>query len=665
MHIPVFHKVGYMPFGKILLVICCMIIDCPSTRAQNVEKGPAISNHKMEQVSPSYTVVTTSIDTNTTIPIYERLIKMGDVMMNIGENEVAIMHYRMALPYVFLYRAKEWESTIYFNIGRANLALGRDGVAIENFLQSLDRVYCRCISHIHGPIRKNRTYINMIGVYTRIKDYEKAIFYGNKSLETFDATRDTVGYAASLGTMAIIYSQQNKFDSAIFYNRWALKEIARVQPETYSNLSENELQNMKLKKLLLNNLADNYLQKEQPDSAKYFLEKTKSEFHLLPAYPKSGTFNTWGTLFLQQKHLDQSLVAYKNGLAIAEPARYMDMAMDAHEGLARVYALQGNHTKSIYHQGRYNQIKDSMYTMQDIHRINQLELSYLTEQKNREIAETQLLIVKKDAQIRERNSWLYIISIGAIVLSGLFIVSYRNYKHKQLLNEASLLNVQQQQEISNLQAKVAGEEQERSRIARELHDGIVSQLLSIKLHLNTISASHNGLVPVSELEEVTRQVAYAAQDLRQTAHNLMPELLIDLGIAHALSTLCKKTEKHTGMTVHFQTTGTCDRLPEEQELALLRIVQELIQNVLKHADATQLIVQLSCRKDMLSITVEDNGKGLPAATGDETVPYGLGLKNVMERVNLLKGYFDIKSRPGKGTTAYMEMEINEGVNTIV
>src|SRR5690606_24188010 len=119
---------------------------------------------------------------------------------------------------------------------------------------------------------------------------------------------------------------------------------------------------------------------------------------------------------------------------------------------------------------------------------------------------------------------------------------------------------------------------------------------------------------------------------------------------------CEKTSRTTPLDVAFQAYGKLPKLQHETELTLYRMIQELIQNALKHADATQLLVQLSCRDNSLNITVEDHGKGFPLARLEQNNREGVGMRNIKRRAEILKGQVDIKSRHGVGTMVYLEFE---------
>lgn len=158
-----------------------------------------------------------------------------------------------------------------------------------------------------------------------------------------------------------------------------------------------------------------------------------------------------------------------------------------------------------------------------------------------------------------------------------------------------------------------------------------------------------------QLTDIYRQLEETAQEVRNTAHNMMPALLLDEGLGAALASLCEKAERSTGLVAAYQEYGSVPRLDREIEHLLYRMVQELVQNAMKHAaGATHLLVQLSCSDAVLNITVEDNGQGF---SWPQEAGRGEGLQHIVRNVQALKGHIDIKSSSGKGTAVYMELDI--------
>lgn len=325
-----------------------------------------------------------------------------------------------------------------------------------------------------------------------------------------------------------------------------------------------------------------------------------------------------------------------------------------HEVLSAQYDSIGAYRQAYQHKAAYTLLVTDTKIQREKSKL--LSLRYSIE-KMEALAQKQLLISQQRTKIKEKNFWIGAVSLGTLLLATSLFAFYRNNKSKQRLQNSSIINLKQEKEIAQLQAKVEGQEQERTRIAHELHDGIVSQLLSLKLGVHALQIRNNNVIAPYELNEIAIQLEDATQDLRRTAHNLMPDLLLQQGLALSVAALCEKVNRNTAIEADFQAYGLLPRLPQDTELALYRMVQELVQNVLRHAEATQLLVQLSCRDNLLSITVEDNGKGIPISNLI-TKEKSTGLDNIRKKAELMGGQSDIKSKQGKQTTVYLEFELS-------
>lgn len=208
---------------------------------------------------------------------------------------------------------------------------------------------------------------------------------------------------------------------------------------------------------------------------------------------------------------------------------------------------------------------------------------------------------------------------------------------------------QQEKEIQLLEAVIEGEEKERSRLARELHDGISGMLVAAKLHFNTLKEKVPQLAEIPEYQHGLSLLDTAVIQVRQTSHNLMPEVLLENGLVKALNRYCI-TISNDHLTVNFIALNEIDRYSSNFELAIYRITQELINNTIKHAQATNVLVQLSQYNNVLSLTIEDNGIGF----SEESAENGMGLKSIRKRVSAMKGNMDIHSISGQGTSICLE-----------
>lgn len=211
-------------------------------------------------------------------------------------------------------------------------------------------------------------------------------------------------------------------------------------------------------------------------------------------------------------------------------------------------------------------------------------------------------------------------------------------------------------EFDALNSMLEGQEQERKRLAREIHDGIGPLLSALKMNMANVRAE---LDQDNQSIDENFQKSYdlideAAGDLRSIAHNLMPKVLSDFGLIPALETLLEKVEVYKSIKVDFLVSGARERLDQLMELGLYRICQELINNTIKYAGATKIVVQLIIRDFGIQLMYEDNGSGFDTLL----VHDGIGLMNIDSRCKAMGGEALIDSQPGKGMTATIEIPIN-------
>ena len=295
--------------------------------------------------------------------------------------------------------------------------------------------------------------------------------------------------------------------------------------------------------------------------------------------------------------------------------------------------------------------------------IAELDKKYQSVQKEKEIVK-----LNADKQIQllsiQQKSTLNYILIGSLaaILIVVFL-GYRNLRNRQQL--AKQQDELQQQRISELEkdkqlvavdAMLQGQEEERSRLAKDLHDGLGGLLSGVKFSLsnmkdNLIITPDNMAVFERSLDMLDTSI----KELRRVAHNMMPEILTKFGLYEALKEYCNTINATNLLAVKYQPVGMDRRIEKSAEIIIYRIIQELLNNILKHAGATEAIVQLVREEGRLSVIVEDNGKGFDTALIKNNK--GAGLTSIRSRVDYLKGEFDIHSAAGKGTLVNIELNI--------
>ncbi len=328
--------------------------------------------------------------------------------------------------------------------------------------------------------------------------------------------------------------------------------------------------------------------------------------------------------------------------------------MEAYKNLANSYEAIGNYPQALANKNIYLSLNDSLSRKEKLDMISRQEIRYRIAQKDKELLEQQLTIARVNNKVRNKN-----VVIGSAValllfLALLLIMWRRRNIHKQKLQQQSIENLQQKIKIERLNATIAGEEKERTRIARELHDGIGGLLTGAKMQFELVKNNPQKENQADFLQGL-KLLEEAGTELRQAARNLMPEILLQEGLVKAVQVFCQRISEKSNAQIDFQTFGSKKISDPNFELSVYRIIQELVHNIVKHSRASNALVQIAFQDDGgLHITVEDDGVGINKTT--LTHQAGMGLKNIRERIKETGGKLDIQSVEGKGTSVYIEYE---------
>lgn len=316
--------------------------------------------------------------------------------------------------------------------------------------------------------------------------------------------------------------------------------------------------------------------------------------------------------------------------------------------LAAVNDVLGQSKEAYKWMKKSNDLGDSLNQQKLLQKMNEYEILHKTSEKQKTI--NQLQQEKKETVLMTKNKNLRI-TILAIALGLSLIIAvliYLTYRKQQKLNqqisisyEQDLVHIENERKYEATQAVLQGEEQERQRIAQDLHDSMGGMLANIRMSILSNEAY--------ESTDIVDKIDKSISEMRRISRNLMPETLKNLGLETALQELCESmTHKH--LSIQFEAFDVSGNIPFQIQLAFYRIAQESISNVIKYAQASNVIVQISQNYNTLILTVEDDGVGFDSSK----IIYGLGLKNIKNRVRLINGKVDIHSVKGEGTTINVE-----------
>lgn len=287
------------------------------------------------------------------------------------------------------------------------------------------------------------------------------------------------------------------------------------------------------------------------------------------------------------------------------------------------------------------QISVKTYNTRFTDKIAEMDAKYQTKEKDQEISH-QNEVIKKDGKLK---SLLYFLIISIFIL---FILFYFWYKSKQKQKLQSELLKEKERGLSEI---INAQENERKRIAKDLHDGIVQELTSLKFKLkNEFEKS-----PSESTNDIFSQLENSTTELRNISHQMMPTALTQLGVTEAIDDMLHKSLDPLEIKFNFETFGITERLKENIEITIYRVSQELVNNIVKHSGANEVNVQLFKSGKNIILIIEDNGKGI----SDNAKSDGIGLMNISSRLDTINGKVNFEASPNSGTLATVKIPFND------
>jgi len=582
-------------------------------------------------------------------------------------------------------------SATYNSIGIIYYEQGNYTTALDNYIKAIT-----IAEKFSDEVIQAKLSTNICVIYWDQKNYKLALQYAQNALRLHTKVNNYASMATVYNNIAGIALDQDDFKTAKINFDNAILYASKVNYPTaiataYSNLGEMEYRQGNYLKAIdysLKALAKRREIGKKPSIAKSLI-KLGEAYSMIKEYAKA-----------EDAYLEALNLSNKNGLLKEKTRIYNEMA--------ELYKDKNDLNKAYDYLQKFHKANDTLFNDANSKTINELQTKYETEKKEKQIVvlnhqttiqqfklaqsklqvdnqqlvleqnklhianqnldidKKQALLTQKKLEterkqqqitllarqnkiqklvIQKRNTTIGIVSGSLLIVLILAALFYNRYKLKQ---ETRLqTEVIHQQAIAS-KGIIEAEERERKRIAADLHDGIGQTFSVVRLNL----ANLLGRIDISKAEDAALAdktmalVDESCKEVRTMAHQMMPNILLKIGLASAVKGFVTKIDADK-LKVTVETSGLNDRLDSNTEIVLYRVLQECVNNVIKHADATRLDIQLDRDGSGVSAMVEDNGKGFN--TDKKENFEGIGLKNIITRLTYLKGTVDFSSAPGKGT----------------
>jgi signal transduction histidine kinase len=532
-----------------------------------------------------------------------------------------------------------------------------------------------------------KTLKNIGLVYSNKGDYQKAIEYYIKTLSYFESQKDTNNIIANLNdlgnaftlsgnsekgldcqrkalswlskfplpavkgnvlnSIGYIYEDLNQMDSAIYYYDQSL-----ILKEKYSTIF-SQLNTR-------NNLCDCYFALNKSEKSIRCFEE------LIPLQRKVGdnegiirSYINMANGYGKLKNFKRSIDLLNEVKPLIDSIGTLRNKMDFYSNLEIVQAGSGNYKSAYKSQNFYQTFKDSLFNEDKNRQLLDISTKYEVEKKNRQLLENaeQLALAHNEAllsqlSIRKRNFWLTVLGgvLILVILSARLIIMRQRSK-AELEKSNAVISERDRGTLAIIDAQ----EEERTRIAKELHDGVGNQLLALHLKWNNAidqMSENDGLK--EELRSGSKLLKEAMNEVRSVSHQMMPKVLSEFGLIPAIEEMLDRSLTPASIKHQFDSHIEEKNFDKKMEVAIYRILQELITNVIKHSNAAEVQVQLFSNQGYLILILEDNGKGLPA---DGKASNGIGLTSIQSRLHTINGEFSITPGPYTGTLVTIRIPI--------
>jgi len=487
---------------------------------------------------------------------------------------------------------------------------------------------------------------NLSILFWTIGDFKKAATYASGAYFNGLKLRDTMLMSNGLFNLGNAKGQLKQYDSARILYRKVTELI--TDPSKYNYVLFRALSN-DAAMLSEENRTDESIKKY-----KEILQLSSKVPPSLMAYIYSGL----GAAQLKKNLPADAEVNLTKAVSIAQRANDTYSLRDNYLLMAKIKKARSDFKSALFFREKYDSLNEKMMNEATTKNMHALEKKYNSAKKDNQIARQQLSLVENKNIIQTENNINAALISGIILLLFVALLVYRNFRNRhKILKQSEELKMQKIQELENEKQLIAarsllqGQEEERTRLARDLHDGVGGLLSGVKLSMSNMKGNfflseENALA----MNNVIMQLDQSIAELRRVSHNMMPESLIKYGLKEALENYCETLNISGKIKVQLQAYGMEERMEQSNEIVAYRMVQELLNNVIKHADAKNVLIQLVRKQDHFTLTVEDDGKGFDP----KEISSGAGLQNIKARAEYLNGTLDIVSSRGEGTSVTIE-----------
>jgi len=585
----------------------------------------------------------------------------GVVYSDMGNYSKAIESFELSLGYRIKLGTVAEIADCYMSIGIVFKSMGDISKAIDYYQKSL-RAYEKQKAEMSNLRGIANAHHNIGNLYWLLKEKEMAENHYKLSLDIFKEMRNDFGIARELQSLGILCNESERYECAETYFIQALELYVKL------NNTAGEAKIRQSLAVVYNSIHLTEKAIYELNNAIRIFEALKEEIGLADSYSSlSRIYCKLGDEILKMRNATENNTFYKSaimfgerGLSHARRSGNVQSIKNSAEVLYFAYKSVNDFQSALNTYELYIQMRDSISSESNIKELSRFEFQYEYEKKTFAdsligVAENESLILSHQVIVAQKETERNLYASGGILLLLMTFIFFQRKinRNKLLLKEQEAAY---QKEV--LYATINSQETERRRIARDLHDEVGAMLATIKLNLGSVNIKLRQVGFEDDIVAPARNlVDDTISNVRSISKNLLPPTLEEFGLAHALSELADKVQEASGINIEKDIQLSINRLEVERELAIFRIIQEMINNALKHSSATIFKLVLKESNGQLEAKFSDNGVGFDVnlIKNSKSGQTGMGLKNLENRAGAAGAEIQLSSLIGQGTKLSLKM----------
>lgn len=577
-----------------------------------------------------------SLKSHWNIGAFKSMLYSGFVHSDNGRYDSSLVFFEKAMPFAVKDNNQRAIGQVYINSANSYHFKGDYETATKLYLKGIP-----IFEKLKDSNAVSQSYQNLTGLYANIKNYKLEEVYLKKAIQySRSSNKEQLGLL--YGDFGLFYVRKNDFKQALYYFKKTEALAKQDSSKALAFFSQR-------------NLGEYYrLSGDYKRAIPYYEKALALRTALNDAFQEADLLYILGGLYLNEKNYQKALSFAQQSLELSKKISAREIIYRSQKRLAAVYYALKQPDKAYHLLEQSYTLRDTVFDENHMKQISLIQTQFETEKKDKAIANQQAQLKKNEVELLKRKTTTALAIAAIIALTFLSLGIWLFFHQRQKFKNKEIVALQQQQEITKLESLIDGEEKERRRIAQELHDGINGDLSAIKFRILGIDESNLSDEDKENLTTTVEMIDQSCAQVRSISHNLMPASIIDFGLVETVQQYCSKIGSAHPLELDFQYFGNQAVLPKKAETVIYRIIQELINNIIKHSEATTALVQMNFHENELSIAVEDNGVGFDPKTAKN----GLGLKNIESRIQLLKATLDIDSNQ-KGTSFQINIDLNQ------